>query len=339
MDVGIQPLGGDMSTTVRNKRTASRTTNDRRPAAKPDAKPKVKTAAMPQSAAAPSPFTPIAEYGFLSDCHTGALIAPDGTIDCLCVPRFDSPSVFGALLDRGAGAFPLGPFGINVPSGRIYEPGTNTLVTSWKTPSGWATVREALTMGPRRDKDTVTPHTRPPADEDAEHSWCALSPAWRAPSRSSSCASPASTTAGAGYPAKGRCPAIAAPKSRLFTASIRDNARLTRPEASDREIERALRRARIWDPVSGFQMCSTPPPERRAASLPAASSSGSSSPARCSQPRLCWCCTSPPRILDPDTASELIADVISTARDPSVLLITHRTEGGPRGFRWHPRER
>ena len=124
---------------------------------------------MPQSAAAPSPFTPIADYAFLSDCHTGALVAPDGTIDWLCVPRFDSPSVFGSLLDRGAGAFRLGPFGINVPSGRIYEPGTNTLVTSWKTQRGWAIVRDALTMGPRRGEDTITPHTRPPADEDAEH--------------------------------------------------------------------------------------------------------------------------------------------------------------------------
>ena len=57
--------------------------------------------------------------------------------------------MFGALLDRGAGGFRFGPFGINVPSGRIYEPGTNTLVTAWKTPSGWALVREALTMGPR----------------------------------------------------------------------------------------------------------------------------------------------------------------------------------------------
>jgi alpha,alpha-trehalase len=124
---------------------------------------------MAQSAAAPSPFTPIADYAFLSDCHTGALVAPDGTVDWLCVPRFDSPSVFGALLDRGAGSFRLGPFGINVPSGRVYEPGTNTLVTSWKTPTGWATTREALTMGPRRGEDTVTPHTRPPADEDADH--------------------------------------------------------------------------------------------------------------------------------------------------------------------------
>ena len=122
-----------------------------------------------QSAAAPSPFTPIADYAFLSDCHTGALVAPDGAIDWLCIPRFDSPSVFGSLLDRGAGAFRLGPFGINVPSGRHYEAGTNTLVTSWKTPSGWAEVRDALTMGPRRGEDTITPHTRPPTDEDADH--------------------------------------------------------------------------------------------------------------------------------------------------------------------------
>jgi alpha,alpha-trehalase len=119
--------------------------------------------------AAPSPFAPIANYGFLSNCHTGALVAPDGTVDWLCVPRFDSPSVFAALLDRGAGGFRFAPFGINVPSDRIYEPGTNTLVTSWKTPTGWVVVRDALTMGPRRGEDTVTPHTRPPFDQDADH--------------------------------------------------------------------------------------------------------------------------------------------------------------------------
>jgi alpha,alpha-trehalase len=126
-------------------------------------------AAAAQSAPARSPFTPIADYAFLSNCHTGALVAPDGTVDWLCVPRFDSPSVFGALLDRGAGGFRFAPFGINVPTGRIYEPGTNSLVTSWKTPTGWVVVRDALTMGPRRGEDTVTPHTRPPADEDADH--------------------------------------------------------------------------------------------------------------------------------------------------------------------------
>ena len=122
-----------------------------------------------QSAAMQSPFTPIADYGFLSDCHTGALVAPDGGVDWLCVPRFDSPSVFGSLLDREAGTFRFGPFGINVPTQRVYDAGTNVLVTTWKTPSGWVVVRDALTMGPTRGPDTVTPHTRPPADEDAEH--------------------------------------------------------------------------------------------------------------------------------------------------------------------------
>jgi GH15 family glucan-1,4-alpha-glucosidase len=126
-------------------------------------------AAAPQSAAAPSPFPPIADYAFLSDCHTGALVAPDGAIDWLCVPRFDAPSVFGTLLDREAGAFRFGPFGINVPTARVYEPGTNTLLTTWTTSTGWIAVRDALTLGPRRGVDTVTPHTRPPTDEDAEH--------------------------------------------------------------------------------------------------------------------------------------------------------------------------
>jgi GH15 family glucan-1,4-alpha-glucosidase len=94
-----------------------------------------------QSAAMPSPFPPIADYAFLSNCHTGALVAPDGGIDWLCVPRFDSPSIFGSLLDRGAGSFRLGPFAINHPTSRIYEAGTNTMVTTWKTPTGWAVVR------------------------------------------------------------------------------------------------------------------------------------------------------------------------------------------------------
>jgi GH15 family glucan-1,4-alpha-glucosidase len=133
------------------------------------AKAKKTKAQMPQSAAAPSPFPPIADYAFLSNCHTGALIAPDGSVDWLCIPRFDSPSVFGSLLDREAGAFRFGPFGINHPSSRIYEPGTNTLLTTWKTPTGWIFVRDSLTMGPSNGEDGITPHTRPPADDDGDH--------------------------------------------------------------------------------------------------------------------------------------------------------------------------
>jgi GH15 family glucan-1,4-alpha-glucosidase len=123
----------------------------------------------PQSAAAPSPFPPIADYAFLSDCHTGALVAPDGAIDWLCIPSFDSPSVFGSLLDRQAGFFRFAPFGISHPTSRAYVPGTNVFETTWKTPTGWVVVRDALTLGPRDHEDTVTPHTRPPSDDDGDH--------------------------------------------------------------------------------------------------------------------------------------------------------------------------
>ena len=127
------------------------------------------SATQPQSAAMPSPFPPIAEYAFLSNCHTGALIAPDGAVDWLCVPAFDSPSIFGSLLDREAGSFRFGPFGISHPTARSYDPGTNVLSTTWKTPNGWILVRDALTMGPTAEEDQVTPHTRPPADDDGDH--------------------------------------------------------------------------------------------------------------------------------------------------------------------------
>jgi GH15 family glucan-1,4-alpha-glucosidase len=127
------------------------------------------TESAQQTSVAPSPFPPIADYAFLSDCHTGALVAPDGAVDWLCAPSFDSPSVFASLLDRQAGFFRFAPFGINHPAARAYVPGTNVLVTTWKTPLGWVVVRDALTMGPREHPDSITPHTRPPADDDADH--------------------------------------------------------------------------------------------------------------------------------------------------------------------------
>jgi alpha,alpha-trehalase len=116
-----------------------------------------------------SPFPPIADYGFLSDCHTGALVSSDGSIEWMCLPHFDSPSVFGALLDRGAGSWRVGPYGIYVPAGRRYIPGTNLIETTWMTPQGWMRVIDGLTIGPWHDNKHGSSHTRPPTDYDADH--------------------------------------------------------------------------------------------------------------------------------------------------------------------------
>ncbi len=112
-------------------------------------------------------FPPIGDYGYLSDSHTGALVAPDGSVEWLCVPRFDSPSVFTALLDRGAGRFRLGPAGFRVPLARRYAPGTNMLETTWTTGEGWLVVHDALVIGEWRD-DAGHRHARPPSGHDAE---------------------------------------------------------------------------------------------------------------------------------------------------------------------------
>jgi GH15 family glucan-1,4-alpha-glucosidase len=117
-----------------------------------------------------SPFPAIRSYAFLSDCHTCALVAPDGSIEWMCVPRFDSASVFGSLLDRRAGAFRVGPYGLVVPESVRYTPGTMILETTWMTPSGWIVVRDAMTIGPWHDEHAdESSHTRPPTDCDADH--------------------------------------------------------------------------------------------------------------------------------------------------------------------------
>jgi len=117
-----------------------------------------------------SPFPPIAEYGFLSDCETTALVAPGGNVEWMCLPRMDSPSVFGAMLDRDAGMFSLAPADAAVPAGRRYLPGTNILETTWGTKTGWLIVRDVLLVGPwRHDRDRSQTHRRSPTDYDAEH--------------------------------------------------------------------------------------------------------------------------------------------------------------------------
>ena len=173
-------------------RRARATSRPRRPKGRPT---------MPQSAAAPSPFTPIAEYAFLSDCHTGALVAPDGTIDwrrsraltrracsgrCSTAEPGRSVSVRSGLTCPAAGPTSRGP----TRGDRVEDP-------------AWVGDRARRAGdGPRRGEDTITRTrvlrpTRMPSTCS-----CGPSRASTAASRSSSCASRGSTTAA--VPGSGR---------------------------------------------------------------------------------------------------------------------------------------
>jgi GH15 family glucan-1,4-alpha-glucosidase len=118
----------------------------------------------------PSAFPPIADYAFVSDSETMALVAPSGDVEWMCVPRPDSPSVFGALLDRDAGSFRVGPTNVAVPAGRRYLPGTMVLETTWMTRTGWLVVSDALVVRAwDREEERSRTHRRVPTDHDAAH--------------------------------------------------------------------------------------------------------------------------------------------------------------------------
>jgi GH15 family glucan-1,4-alpha-glucosidase len=111
-----------------------------------------------------SAFPPIADYAFLSNCEQSCLIAPNGAVEWLCLPRPDSPSVFGALLDRAAGTFRFGPTSTQVPQHRRYVPGTMVMETTWQTPTGWMTVHDFLVIGPTQSEGRRADYHRAPSD-------------------------------------------------------------------------------------------------------------------------------------------------------------------------------
>jgi GH15 family glucan-1,4-alpha-glucosidase len=113
-------------------------------------------------------FPPIADYCFLSDCESMALVAPDGAVEWLCLPRPDGPSVFGALLDRNAGFMRFGPAELRVPNQRRYVPGTNALETTWHTQTGWLTVTDLLVMQPTPPGPRRVEYRRVPGDVTAQ---------------------------------------------------------------------------------------------------------------------------------------------------------------------------
>jgi GH15 family glucan-1,4-alpha-glucosidase len=99
------------------------------------------------------PERAIAEHGLIGDLRTAALVALDGTIDWLCVPRFDSPSVFGALLDdeRG-GHWRMAPTCDVSATHQFYFPDSNVLITRFLTEDGVVEVQDFMPVGPEDDE-------------------------------------------------------------------------------------------------------------------------------------------------------------------------------------------
>src|ERR1700680_4514416 len=95
-------------------------------------------------------YKPIESYGVIGDLHSVALVGMDGSIDWCCLPHFDSPSVFAAILDEKKG----GCFRINATSvarhRQMYLPETNVLVTRFLSPDGVGEVVDFMPVQDRR---------------------------------------------------------------------------------------------------------------------------------------------------------------------------------------------
>jgi GH15 family glucan-1,4-alpha-glucosidase len=89
---------------------------------------------------------PIAEYALLSDCRSAALVSRMGSLDWLCFPRFDGPSVFAHLLDDQAGHWSISAAGTTEVSRRYVE-GTMVLETTFRTSGGNAVLLDAMAIG------------------------------------------------------------------------------------------------------------------------------------------------------------------------------------------------
>ena len=97
-------------------------------------------------------YLPIAEHGLVGDLHSVALVGTNGTIDWYCCPSFDSPSVFGAILDKDRGGFySLRPTGDDWTSKQLYFPDTNVLITRFYTHGGVGEVQDFMPVEAQPD--------------------------------------------------------------------------------------------------------------------------------------------------------------------------------------------
>src|SRR5438874_5121118 len=97
-------------------------------------------------------YLPIAEHGLIGDLHSVPLVGTDGTIDWYCCPRFDSPSVFAAILDRAKGGFwRVCPRHSDCTSKQLYFPDTNVLITRFLTADGVGEIQDFMPVGEHVD--------------------------------------------------------------------------------------------------------------------------------------------------------------------------------------------
>ncbi|MDP9474318.1 MAG: glycoside hydrolase family 15 protein [Actinomycetota bacterium] len=93
-------------------------------------------------------YQPIQDYGIIGDMHSAALVGTDGSIDWLCFPHFDSPSVFAAILDdEKGGRFKIAPSAEGVARKQLYWPDTNVLITRFFTPGGVGEIIDYMPVG------------------------------------------------------------------------------------------------------------------------------------------------------------------------------------------------
>jgi len=99
-------------------------------------------------------YRPIQEYGLIGDMHSAALVGTDGSIDWLCFPHFDSPSVFAAILDdEKGGRFKISPATEGAAYKQLYWPDTNVLVTRFFSPEGVGEVIDYMPVGTSENGD------------------------------------------------------------------------------------------------------------------------------------------------------------------------------------------
>src|SRR4029077_19552181 len=98
------------------------------------------------------PYQPISDYGVIGNLRTTALVGMNGSIDWYCSPNFDSPSIFGAILDDSkGGGFQIYPVAEHVPHKQFYWPSTNILVTRFSLEDGIVEIQDFMPIGTASD--------------------------------------------------------------------------------------------------------------------------------------------------------------------------------------------